>query len=116
MADAKPKKQLSKEEIQTKFAEVTAGTIDDQATFFLRSFVSEFAGNFEEVLLLAEEFRKYTPYVQKHAKRRDQNRHERRLPRASFPPPLSLSLQRTVVDKQSYENLHMRQKSDEQED
>lgn len=57
----KEKKVLTKEEIQTRFSEVTATNIDDQATFFLRSFVSEFAGNFEEVLKLAEEFRKYAP-------------------------------------------------------
>ena len=78
-AAAKPKKQLSKEEIQKKFEEVTAGSIDDQATFFLRSFVSEFAGNFEEVLKLAEEFRKYTPYVR--AKRKGDGVEERRVDR-----------------------------------
>ncbi|EGD82771.1 hypothetical protein PTSG_03421 [Salpingoeca rosetta] len=64
MADSnekKQKKQLTPEEIQEKFADVTNSTIDDQSQFFLRSFVTEFSGNFEEVLDLAEEFKKYAP-------------------------------------------------------
>lgn len=46
MADEqkKEKKVLTKEEMAKKFEEVTATSIDDQATYFLRSFVSEFSG------------------------------------------------------------------------
>eukprot|EP00043_Microstomoeca_roanoka_P017197 m.178679 g.178679 ORF g.178679 m.178679 type:complete len:255 (-) comp16594_c1_seq1:6874-7638(-) len=62
MADQKKeKKVLTQEEIQKKFEEVTDSSIDNQAQFFLRSFVTEFSGNFEEVLDLAEEFKKYAP-------------------------------------------------------
>lgn len=57
----KEKKIFTQEELQTQLAEVTAMTIDGQATFFLRAFVAEFAGNFEEVLDLAEDFKKYAP-------------------------------------------------------
>jgi hypothetical protein len=57
----KEKKVLTEEELQVEFAKVSNTTIDDQATFFLRSFVTEFSGNFEEVLDLAEEFKKYAP-------------------------------------------------------
>jgi len=51
----------SEEKMTTEFAAVTAKTIDEQCTFFLRSFVAEFSGNFEEVLDLAQEFKKYAP-------------------------------------------------------
>lgn len=44
-----------------QFRKVTATSINDQSTFFLRSFVGEFGGKFEEVLDLAEEFKKYAP-------------------------------------------------------
>ncbi len=40
----KEKKEMSPEEMRVKFAEITANTIDYQATAFLRSFVSEFSG------------------------------------------------------------------------
>eukprot|EP01147_Barroeca_monosierra_P003366 gene3366-8276_t len=60
-SDKKEKKELSLEELHAKFAEVSDSSIDDQAQFFLRSFVTEFSGKFEEVLDLAEEFKKYAP-------------------------------------------------------
>lgn len=44
-----------------QFLEVVAGSVDDQAKFFLRKFVLEFQGNFEEVLELCAEFKKYAP-------------------------------------------------------
>ena len=40
---------------------MTATSIDDQAKTFLRGFVTEFSGKFEEVLDLAEEFKKFAP-------------------------------------------------------
>lgn len=62
MSENKKEKTIfTQEELQTKLAEVTAMTIDDQAAFFLRSFVTEFSGKFEEVLDLAQEFKKYAP-------------------------------------------------------
>eukprot|EP01120_Amphizonella_sp_Union-15-10_P012225 TRINITY_DN5395_c0_g1_i1.p1 TRINITY_DN5395_c0_g1~~TRINITY_DN5395_c0_g1_i1.p1 ORF type:complete len:249 (-),score=88.01 TRINITY_DN5395_c0_g1_i1:69-815(-) len=42
-----------------KMRELESKSIDDQAKFFLRAFVLEFQGNFEKVLELAEEFKKY---------------------------------------------------------
>ena len=56
-----PKQQfsISKEEVQRRFAEAVSLTVDDQAMVFLRAFVVEFAGKFEEVLVLAEQFKKY---------------------------------------------------------
>lgn len=51
----------STEKLSQEFAAVTAKSIDEQSTFFLRSFVAEFAGSFEEVLDLAQEFKKYAP-------------------------------------------------------
>eukprot|EP00045_Choanoeca_perplexa_P003353 m.30002 g.30002 ORF g.30002 m.30002 type:complete len:251 (+) comp11997_c0_seq1:112-864(+) len=59
MAEEKPQK--TPEEIKTLFAEVSETSIDAQAKFFLRAFVTEFSGNFEEVLDLAEEFKKFAP-------------------------------------------------------
>jgi len=44
-----------------QFLEVVNGSADDQAKFFLRKFVLEFKGNFEEVLELCAEFKKYAP-------------------------------------------------------
>eukprot|EP00056_Hartaetosiga_gracilis_P014125 m.239792 g.239792 ORF g.239792 m.239792 type:complete len:252 (+) comp14066_c0_seq1:141-896(+) len=61
MSEKKEKKVYTREELMEKFAEVTATSINDQATYFLRAFVTEFSGNFEEVLDLAEEFKKYAP-------------------------------------------------------
>jgi hypothetical protein len=45
--------------LQQKFKEVTAKNIDDQCRFFLTRFVLDFSGNFEEVLTLCEEFKKF---------------------------------------------------------
>eukprot|EP00730_Choanoeca_flexa_P002483 TRINITY_DN11065_c0_g1_i1.p2 TRINITY_DN11065_c0_g1~~TRINITY_DN11065_c0_g1_i1.p2 ORF type:complete len:252 (+),score=112.68 TRINITY_DN11065_c0_g1_i1:1203-1958(+) len=59
MAGEKPQK--TPEELKELFAEVSSTSIDDQAKFFLRAFVSEFSGKFEEVLDLAEEFKQYAP-------------------------------------------------------
>jgi hypothetical protein len=44
-----------------EFAKVSSLSIDEQATTFLRSFVGEFSGKFNEVLDLKEEFKKYAP-------------------------------------------------------
>jgi hypothetical protein len=44
---------------QAKFKEVTALNIDGQAKFFLTRFVLDFQGNFEEILDLAEDFKKF---------------------------------------------------------
>jgi len=46
-------------DITQKFAQVTATNIDAQAKFFLSRFVLEFQGKFEEILDLAEEFKKF---------------------------------------------------------
>eukprot|EP00048_Salpingoeca_helianthica_P022280 m.17378 g.17378 ORF g.17378 m.17378 type:complete len:246 (-) comp7129_c1_seq1:227-964(-) len=51
----------SEDKLKSEFAKVTAMTIEEQCTFFLRSFVAEFSGKFEEVLELSEEFKKYAP-------------------------------------------------------
>jgi hypothetical protein len=59
MAEGNP--PLTEEELKQKFAEVTATSIDDQCKFFLRAFVTDFAGRFEDVLDLAEEFKQYAP-------------------------------------------------------
>lgn len=45
-SDKKEKKELSLEELHAKFAEVSDSSIDDQAQFFLRSFVTEFSGKY----------------------------------------------------------------------
>lgn len=58
-AVAQPGVTLSKEETAAKFREVCALSVDDQAMTFLRAFVVEFQGNFEEVLDLAEEFKTF---------------------------------------------------------
>jgi hypothetical protein len=44
-----------------RWAEVTSKNVDDQTKFFLRAFVLEFQGRFEEVLDIAEEFKNYAP-------------------------------------------------------
>ncbi len=58
---APPKQQftISKEEVQRRFAEAVASSVDEQAMVFLRAFVVEFAGKFEEVLVLAERFKQF---------------------------------------------------------
>lgn len=42
-----------------EFKHLTQSSIDEQARQFLRSFILELAGNFEDVLNLAAEFKKY---------------------------------------------------------
>lgn len=42
-----------------KFAEVVKKSIDEQARFFLERYMEEFTGRWEEVLIQAEEFRKF---------------------------------------------------------
>jgi len=44
-----------------RFKELSSKSIKEQAKAFLTAFVLEFQGNFEEVLELGEEFRKYGP-------------------------------------------------------
>jgi hypothetical protein len=44
-----------------QFQDVVAKSVDDQAAFFLRAFVLEFQGKFEEVLELGTQFKKYLP-------------------------------------------------------
>jgi hypothetical protein len=47
-------------EFTDKLKQVTSTqSVDDQAITFLRAFVADFSGRFEEVLTLAEEFKKY---------------------------------------------------------
>jgi len=48
-------------EYKKQFQEVVAKTVDEQAAFFLRAFVLEFQGKFEEVLELGTQFKKYLP-------------------------------------------------------
>jgi len=57
-------KDLSAEEVQ-KFADITNSVVDEQAQSFLRSFVLQFQGNFEEVLDLASEFKHMVPEGQR---------------------------------------------------
>lgn len=52
---------LTPDELKSKFAEVTALGIADQCKYFLREFVVEFSGQFQEVLDLSEEFKGYAP-------------------------------------------------------
>eukprot|EP00039_Didymoeca_costata_P018915 m.335497 g.335497 ORF g.335497 m.335497 type:complete len:265 (-) comp17611_c0_seq1:73-867(-) len=53
--------ELSQDQLLAKFSEVTALGIAEQAKYFLKEFVTDFAGNFEEVLELSEEFKTYAP-------------------------------------------------------
>jgi len=50
---------MIKEADRQKFADLTSKTAEEQAQFFLRVFVMEFMGTFEEVLNLCAEFRKF---------------------------------------------------------
>jgi len=52
---------MTVEEMHEEFKKYTAMSVDEQSQAFLRSFVADFAGNFEEVLDLAEEFKKFAP-------------------------------------------------------
>lgn len=47
------------DEYLERLKEVVSKSIDEQVKFFLRSFVSEFQGKFEQVLDFAEEFKGY---------------------------------------------------------
>ena len=47
------------ENYQQKWTEVTSLTVDAQTKFFLRAFVLDFQGKFEQVLDLCEEFKNY---------------------------------------------------------
>lgn len=49
------------EESVAKFRPLTQTTVDEQAKKFLRCFITELQSRFEEVLDLAEEFKKYGP-------------------------------------------------------
>eukprot|EP01094_Clydonella_sp_ATCC50884_P026998 TRINITY_DN757_c0_g1_i1.p1 TRINITY_DN757_c0_g1~~TRINITY_DN757_c0_g1_i1.p1 ORF type:complete len:277 (+),score=132.33 TRINITY_DN757_c0_g1_i1:65-832(+) len=49
------------EDFTGKFMEVTSKSLDEQARFFLQTFVLEFNGAFEPVLAITEEFRKFLP-------------------------------------------------------
>jgi len=49
------------DEYLDRFRELVAKSIDEQAKAFLRAFVSEFQGKFEQVLDLVEEFKGYVP-------------------------------------------------------
>jgi len=49
------------DEYLDRFKELVAKSIDEQAKTFLRAFVGEFQGKFEQVLDLVEDFRKYVP-------------------------------------------------------
>eukprot|EP00008_Paramoeba_atlantica_P006157 CAMPEP_0201489314 /NCGR_PEP_ID=MMETSP0151_2-20130828/21957_1 /ASSEMBLY_ACC=CAM_ASM_000257 /TAXON_ID=200890 /ORGANISM="Paramoeba atlantica, Strain 621/1 / CCAP 1560/9" /LENGTH=244 /DNA_ID=CAMNT_0047874861 /DNA_START=29 /DNA_END=763 /DNA_ORIENTATION=+ len=52
----------TQQEDMRKFKEITATqNIDEQAMTFLRAFVGEFQGKFEEVLALGEKFKTYAP-------------------------------------------------------
>ena len=46
----------------TKFRDITTNqNIDEQGMTFLRAFVGEFQGKFEEILKIGEEFKKFAP-------------------------------------------------------
>jgi len=47
---------MTKEEMQAKFKEITLTSVPEQAKYFLREFVGEFVGKFDDVLTLSEEF------------------------------------------------------------
>lgn len=51
----------SKDALLAQFQTVTAKSIDEQAKFFLRAFVMDFQGRFEEVLDIGQEFKKFAP-------------------------------------------------------
>jgi len=52
---------MSHAQYKDQFAEVVAKSVDDQAAFFLRAFVLDFQGKFEEVLELGTQFKKFLP-------------------------------------------------------
>lgn len=60
-------------EFLAQFKEVTrTQSIDEQAMTFLKAFVAEFQGNFEEVLELAEEFKTFALSMQGHVRELDE--------------------------------------------
>jgi hypothetical protein len=44
-----------------KWAEISSQSVDGQTKFFLKAFVLDFQGKFEQVLDIAEEFKNYGP-------------------------------------------------------
>ncbi len=64
-----PKTQfnITPAEVQRRFADLVQQSVDEQAMAFLRAFVVEFSGKFEEVLLLAEQFKGFHEKNQKTA-------------------------------------------------
>jgi len=52
-------------DIFNKFVQVTAKNVDNQVKEFLRAFVLDFKGNFEEILDLADEFKSYAPRAER---------------------------------------------------
>jgi hypothetical protein len=60
-ASVKSCKELTADEMKAKFSELTSKTVDDQAAAFLRSYVGEFGGRFEEILDTAQDFKRYGP-------------------------------------------------------
>eukprot|EP01087_Luapelamoeba_hula_P018742 TRINITY_DN608_c0_g2_i1.p2 TRINITY_DN608_c0_g2~~TRINITY_DN608_c0_g2_i1.p2 ORF type:complete len:259 (+),score=72.56 TRINITY_DN608_c0_g2_i1:15-791(+) len=53
--------QADRAELEQKFRALTQRSVDEQAKEFLKAFVLDFQGNFEEVLEIANEFKKYGP-------------------------------------------------------
>ena len=49
---------IMSDDFKSRFAAIAETTVEEQANTFLRSFVMEFQGNFEEVLELAQQFKK----------------------------------------------------------
>lgn len=50
---------MSNEELKSKWEDLIRKGVDEQAMAFLRAFVVEFSGKFEEVLVLAEQFKSF---------------------------------------------------------
>lgn len=68
MAEASDEKDFPK-----KFQEITSKqSVDEQAMTFLRAFVGEFQGKFEEVLQLAEEFKSFCVKMKGHIQEMDE--------------------------------------------
>ncbi|KAL6060355.1 Cell envelope integrity inner membrane protein TolA [Balamuthia mandrillaris] len=49
------------EDYTQRWAEIATKSVDEQSKYFLRSFVLDFQGRFEEVLDIAEQFKNYAP-------------------------------------------------------
>ena len=52
---------MSLAQYKQQFAEIVAKPVDEQAGFFLRAFVLDFQGKFEEVLEMGTAFKKFLP-------------------------------------------------------